>query len=115
MVAVGVARIVDGASLSAAASSTETLLWVAGSLAILLATVDGARWWGVARLDWGRDYFLGIYVTHVLWLGAFFTLIPPDSWPPAPWILVGWLFCVAGASLTTFVLKSFRLTRPMVV
>ena len=112
---VGVARVVDGASVSATAWSVETLLWVVGSLAILLATIDGTRWWGVARLEWGRDYFLGIYVTHVLWLGAFFTVIPADTWPPGLWILVGWVFCVAGASLTTFVLKSFRLTRPMVV
>jgi fucose 4-O-acetylase-like acetyltransferase len=115
VLAVGAVHVVDGASLSASAQSIETLLWVVGSLAILLATIDGARWWGVARLDWGRDYFLGIYVTHVLWLGTFFTVIPADSWPPALWILAGWLFCVAGASLTTFVLKSFRLTRPMVV
>jgi fucose 4-O-acetylase-like acetyltransferase len=115
MLAVGAARVLDGASLSAVAQSAETLLWVVGALAILLATVDGAKWWGVARLEWGRDYFLGIYVTHVLWLGAFFTVIPADSWPPGLWILVCWAFCVAGASLTTFVLKSFRLTRPMVV
>lgn len=114
MVAVGVARVVDGASLSAAASSAETLLWVAGSLAILLATVDGAQWWGVARLEWAETTSWGS--TSRMSSGwAFFTVIPADSWPPGLWILVCWLFCVAGASLTTFVLKSFRLTRPMVV
>ena len=52
LVSVGAARVVDGASVSAAASSVETVLWVVGSLAILLATIDGTRWWGVERLEW---------------------------------------------------------------
>jgi peptidoglycan/LPS O-acetylase OafA/YrhL len=115
IVAVGVLRVTGGGLPLPVSATLETALWIVGALAVLLGAVSGMRWFGAARLAWGREYFLGIYVTHVLWLGAFFTVLPPDRWPPAIWILVCWAFCFAGASLTTFALRSFRLTRPMVV
>lgn len=113
--AVGVLRVFGGHLPVPVSATIETALWVIGALAVLLGATAGMTWFGAARLAWGREYFLGIYVTHVLWLGAFFTLVPPDALRPAVWILVAWVFCFSGASMTTYALKSFRLTRPMVM
>lgn len=115
IVAVGVLRVVEGPLAASVSAAGETTLWIVGALAVLLGAASGMAWFGAARLAWGREYFLGIYVTHVLWLGAFFTLVPADSFSPLVWIVVAWPFCFCGASLTTYALKSFRLTRPMVM
>ncbi len=115
IVAVGVLRVTGGGFPVPVSATLETALWIIGALTVLLGAASGMHWFGAARLAWGREYFLGIYVTHVLWLGAFFTVVPPDRWPPAIWILACWAFCFTGAPLTTFALRSFRLTRPMVV
>lgn len=114
-VAVGILRVAGGSLPTPVSATLETTLWVVGALAFLWGASWGMGWLGAASLAWGRDYFLGIYVTHVLWLGAFFTLIPPDALPPAIWIVLGWVFCFTGASLSTYALKSFRLTKRMVV
>jgi surface polysaccharide O-acyltransferase-like enzyme len=86
----------------------------AGALALVLGAASGFEWFGVARFAWGRDYLIGIYLSHVIWLSTLARLVPPAALVPAVWIPLVWALSFAGASLTTWAFLSFRITRPIV-
>ena len=111
----GALGAVAGRSPSPLFLTAEMALWTSGALLVLLGAAAGVRWLGVAKLAWGRDYLIGIYLCHVLWLAGFIALVSPNSINPALWIPAAWVFVFTGASLTTWALKSFRLTRPVVL
>lgn len=115
VVGVGVVRVLGGPVPSPAYETVEIVLWSGGSILVLLGAASGIKWLGVAKLAWGRDYLIGIYLSHVMWLVLFIALVSPNSMNPALWIPVAWAFTFTGASLTTWVLKSIPLTRPVVI
>jgi len=51
----------------------------------------------------------------VIWLASFVTWVPIARLDPKIWIPVAWLFTFVAASITTRVLLSFRITRPLVL
>jgi len=89
-------------------------LLTAGALLLVLGAASGLHWFGVARLAWGRDYLIGIYLSHVIWLSTLAKLVPPSALVPAVWIPLVWALSFAGACLTTWALLSFRITRAAV-
>lgn len=87
-----------------------TALWILAALNLLIIAKDNKSYAGIEKLWWGKDYLLGVYLSHVIWLGIFISLVPQNIISGNLWILSGWLFCIVGATLTTIVLKSFKFT-----
>jgi peptidoglycan/LPS O-acetylase OafA/YrhL len=115
IVGVGIVGIVSGLLPVPLALTLETTLWSGCVFAVLAGAASGMRWFGTARLAWGREYLIGVYLSHVIWLATFVRFVPPSSLPPALWIPAGWVFCFAGASATTWALLTIPFTRPVVV
>lgn len=112
MLIVGVFRLENPWFPTPVILTVETALWVAGALLILQGAVSGNRWFGVERLAWGKDYLVGIYVSHVLWLEILAETVPPNhAMLGAPWIIATWAFCMLMSTLTVAALRSNRITR----
>jgi peptidoglycan/LPS O-acetylase OafA/YrhL len=114
MLAAGGVGLITDRLDPALAASAETGLWVAGALLVLGGAASGVTWFGAGRLAWGREYLLGVYVSHVLWFAIFAKVVPPGTLPDALWIAVAWTVSLLASTLTVAVLRSNRLTRPMV-
>lgn len=115
IIAVGIIGGVSSRLPVPLALTLETTLWSVCVISVLLGAASGMRWFGSAHLAWGREYLIGVYLSHVIWLATFVTLVPPASMRPVLWIPLAWVFCFAGASATTWVLLSIPLSRPVVV
>ncbi len=116
MLAVGLFRLQSARFSASMVLTVETTLWVLGAFLILQGAVSGAKWFGAEKLAWGRDYLIGIYVSHVLWLEIYAGAVHANNtlWG-APWIAGTWAFCMAASTLTVALLKSNRFTRPSVI
>jgi surface polysaccharide O-acyltransferase-like enzyme len=114
MLAAGALRLVAGGLGPAPRMTAETVLWIAGALLVLRGATSGITWFGAARLSWARDYLLGVYVSHVLWVAIISKIVPPGTLPDALWIAVVWAVSLLASTLTVAVLRSNRLTRLMV-
>lgn len=109
---VGVLRLENPTFPSPIILITETALWTACALLLLQGAVSGNRWLGVERLAWGKDYLVGVYVSHVLWLEIIAAAVPPSqAMFGAPWIIAAWAFCMLMSTLTVAALRSNRVTR----
>jgi hypothetical protein len=95
-------------------TSAEMLLWLVGALLLVYGAAN-ELWPFLNRFAWGRDYLIGIYLSHVLWLAAFMAIVPAATTRPDVWIACGWVFAFTGASLTTMLLLRSRFTRPVVL
>lgn len=115
VIGVGMVRVEIGHFSDAMASTMATLLWDVGALAVLLGAVRGMRWFGAARLAWGRDYLIGVYLSHVVWLVVFVSVLPPSAMDLVLWIPLAWVTVFGAASATTWALLSNRFTRPLVL
>lgn len=112
MLIVGLFRLENSLFSPSLVLTVETALWVTGALLILYGAVSGNRWFGVERLAWGKDYLVGVYVSHVLWLEIIAAAVPPtQSMLGAPWIIAAWAFCMLMSTLTVAALRSNRITR----
>lgn len=114
MAAVGLLRLGSSLLDSRVHTTLETTLWIGTTLAILWGARNGLEWFGVKRLAWGKDYLIGVYITHILWLQFFFTLVPPSTVTSIVWVPLMWAVCLGAASLTVWVLRSNKITRVMV-
>lgn len=86
------------------------------TVSMLAGALKGARWFGVARLGWGGEYLIGVYVIHHIWLDVLARVFPDHrAYPPALWIPFAWLVCFSLAVLTTKVLLSHKYTRASVL
>lgn len=112
MLVVGVFRLENPLFSSPVIMTVETALWVVGALLILQGATSGTKWFGVSRLAWGRDYLVGIYVSHVLFLEIIASSVPPTlKLYGAPWIIAAWAFCMLMSTVTVAILRSNRVTR----
>jgi peptidoglycan/LPS O-acetylase OafA/YrhL len=114
MVAVGLLRLGSSLLDPRVHTTLETALWVGTALAILWGARNGLEWYGVKRFAWGKDYLIGVYITHILWLQFFFTLVPPWTVTSILWVPAMWAACLGAASLTVWLLRSNKITRVMV-
>lgn len=114
--AVGYFRLQSARFSAATVLTVETTLWTLGALLVLQGAISGTKWFGAEKLGWGRDYLIGIYVSHVLWLEIYVAAVPPTKalWG-APWIAGTWAFCMIASTVTVALLKSNRFTRPAVI
>lgn len=85
------------------------------ALALLAGSRAGAKWFGSARLAWGGEYLLGVYVSHGLWLAILVRLVHVSSMPVPVWLIFGWSVCFGLAVLVTHLLLSSRWTRLAVI
>jgi hypothetical protein len=116
MLAAGVVGIATHAAWAAPlVVSVATPLWLAPAVILLWAVSSGVPLPGVWRLAWGRDYLLGVYASHQLWLMLFAWLISPASLPGVVWIPAAWVFTLGAATATAALIKSVPLMRPVVV
>lgn len=116
MLIVGVFRLENPLFPSSVVLIVETVLWTVTALLILMGAISSDRWLGLERLAWGKDYLIGIYVSHVLWLDIITVAVPPtQSMWGAPWIVAAWAFCMLMSTLTVAALRSNRVTRRAVV
>lgn len=112
MLLVGIFRLENPLFSTPVILTVETTLWTVGALLILQGAVSGNRWFGVDRLAWGKDYLVGVYISHVLWLEIIAETVPPNHMMlGAPWIIAAWAFCMLMATLTVAALRSNRITR----
>ncbi|MDO8848033.1 MAG: acyltransferase [Coriobacteriia bacterium] len=114
MVAVGLLRLGSSLLDPRVHTTLETTLWIGTALAILWGARNGLAWFGVDRLAWGRDYLIGVYVTHILWLQFFFAIVPSWKVTSIVWVPLMWAAVLGAATLTVWLLRSNRVTRVMV-
>lgn len=93
---------------------TATTLYIFGSVLLLYGAHSGHHWFVADRLAWGGPFLLGIYVSHYLWLEVMLKLLPTTALRMSVWIPVVWAAVFSLALSTTWLLRSFRITRPAV-
>jgi peptidoglycan/LPS O-acetylase OafA/YrhL len=111
MVAVGLLRLGSPLLDPRVHLTLETTLWIGTALLILWGARNGLGWFGADRLAWGRDYLIGVYITHILWRQFFFGIVPPWTITSIVWVPAMWAACLGAATLTVALLRSNRVTR----
>lgn len=111
VVAVGMMRVNASLIDPRLYTTVETAVWVGIALVLLWGAHAGLTWFGAARLSWGRDYLIGVYITHVVWLELFAGLLPPWTLRNLYWIPLAWAATLLAATATVALLRSNRVTR----
>lgn len=114
IIAAGALRVYGGVFPQGWPELTSTLLWAATVFILLWGATSGVAWAGASRLAWGGSFLIGIYITHIIWLDVFNTLVRVDQLPAPIWILSAWAFSLAAATLITVAMRRTKFTSPLI-
>lgn len=115
ILALGLARVFIAPVSQTLDVTVETVLWIGVALLVLRGAATGVQWFGVRHLAWGRDYLIGVYVTHVIWLPyVVLDWIPAGSMPDIVRIPAVWALTLLLATATVWLLRTNKFTRAVV-